>query len=146
MGSRPTAVAAPSRPPGEARPTPRGRPGLPDRHHLRPAKRHPLGDAAPGDGLRLRHDLLAAAAVLAAARRLEEAPPRSAPAGRPGGGHRLGALLRGQPDFPRCFWRALTGKNPTDRVKKGTKRPLWVDGTGIPLAVDITAANLDAWN
>src|SRR5947209_1809837 len=141
MGSRPTAVAAPSRPPGEARPPPRGRPGLPDRHHLRPAKRHPLGDAAPGDGLRLRHDLLAAAAVLAAAWRLEEAPPRSAPAGRPGGGHRLGALLRGQPDFPRCFWGVLTGKNPTDRGKKGTKRHLLVDGKGTPLAVRITAAN-----
>src|SRR5436190_24296837 len=85
MGSRPTAVAAPPRPPGEARPPPRGRPSLPDRHRLRPAKRHPLGDAAPGDGLQLRHDLLAASAVLAAARRLEEAPPHSAPAGRPGG-------------------------------------------------------------
>ena len=90
--------------PGKRGRPPGGRPGLPDRHHLRPAKRHPLGDAAPGDGLRLRHDLLAATAVLAAARRLEEAPPRSAPAGRPGGGHRLGALLRGQPDLPRCFW------------------------------------------
>src|SRR6185437_12550726 len=101
MGSRPTAVAATPRPPGEARPTARGRPGLPDRHHLRPAKRYPLGDAAPGDGLWLRHDLLAAVAALAAARRLEEAPSCSAPAGRPGGGHRLGALLRGQPDLPR---------------------------------------------
>src|SRR5436309_2279502 len=141
MGSRPTAVAAPPRSPGEARPTPRGRPGLPDRHRLRPAKRHPLGDAAPGDGLRLRHDLLAAAAVLAAARRPEEAPPRSAPAGRAGGGHRLGALLRGQPDLPRRFWGALTGKNPTDRAKKGTKRHLLVDGKGTPLAVRITGAN-----
>src|SRR5947199_9433221 len=138
MGSRPTAVAAPPRPPGEARPTPRGRPGLPDRHHLRPAKRHPLGDAAPGDGLRLRHDLLAATAVLAAARRLEEAPPRPAPAGRPGGGHRLGALLRGQRDLPRCFWGGLTGRNPTDRGEKGTKRHLLVDGNGRTRAVQVT--------
>src|SRR4051812_4604740 len=141
MGRRPTAVATPPCPPGEARPPPRGRPGLSDRHRLRPAKRHPLGDAAPGDGLWLRHDLLAATAVLAAARRLEEASPRSAPAGRPGGGHRLGALLRGQPDFPRRFWGVLTGKNPTDRGKKGTKRHLLVDGKGTPLAVRITAAN-----
>src|SRR3954454_15753083 len=141
MGSRPTAVATPPRPPGQAWPTPRGRPGLPERHHLRPAKRHPLGDAAPGDGLRLRHDLLAGAAVLAAARRLEEAPPRPAPAGRPGGGHRLGALLRGQPDLPRRFWGVLTGKNPTDRGKRGTKRHLLVDGKGTPLAVRITGAN-----
>src|SRR3954470_22232608 len=141
MGSRPTTVAAPPRRPGEARPPPRGRPGLSDRHRLRPAKRHPLGDAAPGDGLWLRHDLLAAAAVLAAARRPEEAPPCSAPAGRPGGGHRLGALLRRQPDLPRRFWGVLTGKNPTDRGKKGTKRHLLVDGKGTPLALRITGAN-----
>src|SRR6516165_7991758 len=141
MGRRPTVVAAPPRRPGEARPSPRGRPGLPGRHHLHLAKRHPLGDAAPGDGLWLRHDLLATAAVLAAARRLEEAAPRSAPAGRPGGGHRLGALLCGQSDLPRRFWGALTGKNPTDRGKKGTKRHLLVDGKGTPLAVRVTAAN-----
>src|SRR5689334_15654781 len=141
MGSRPTTVAAPPRRPEEAWPPPRGRPGLPDRHRLRPAQRHPLGDAAPGDGLRVRHDLLAPAAVLAAARRLEETPARPAAAGRTGEGHRLGALLRGQPNLPRCFWGVLTGKNPTDRAKKGTKRHILVDGKGTPLAVRITAAN-----
>src|SRR5262245_7072837 len=141
MGSRPTAAASPPRPARQARPAARGRPGLPDRHRLRPAERHPLGDAAPGDGLRLRHDLLAPAAVLAAARRLEEAPARPAAAGRAGAGHRLGALLRGQPELPRRFWGALTGKNPTDRAKKGSKRHLLVDGQGTPLAVRITGAN-----
>jgi transposase len=35
----------------------------------------------------------------------------------------------------------VTGKNPTDRGKKGTKRHLLVDGKGTPLAVRITAAN-----
>jgi transposase len=84
---------------------------------------------------------LAAAALLAAPGRLEEAPARSAPTGRPGEGHRLGALLRGQPELPRCFWGALTGKNPTDRAKKGTKRHLLVDGQGTPLATRITGAN-----
>src|SRR5689334_4671298 len=141
MGSRPTTVAAPPRRPEEAWPPPRGRPGLPDRHRLRPAQRHPLGDAAPGDGLRVRHDLLAPAAVLAAARRLEETPARPAPAGRAGEGHRLGALLRGQPNLPRCFWGVLTGKNPTDRGKKGSKRHLLVDGKGTPLALRLTGAN-----
>src|SRR5262249_14160031 len=65
---------------------------------------------------------------------LEEAPACPAPAGRPGEGHRLGALLRGQPELPRRFWGALTGKNPTDRAKKGSKRHLPVDGRGTPLA------------
>jgi transposase len=78
---------------------------------------------------------------LAAPRRLEEVAARPAPAGRAGGGHRLGALLRGQPEHPRRFWGVLTGKNPTDRAKKGTKRHLLVDGKGTPLAVRLTGAN-----
>ncbi len=141
MASRATAAAAPPRPARQARPAARGRPGLPDRHRLRPAKRHPLGNAPAGDGLWFRDDLLAPAPVLAAARYLEEGAARPAPAGRAGGGHRLGALLRGQPELPRGFWGVLTGKNPTDRAKKGTKRHLLVDGKGTPLAARITAAN-----
>jgi transposase len=50
-------------------------------------------------------------------------------------------LLRGQPELPRCFGGVLTGKNPTDRAKKGTKRHLLIDGRGTPLAVRITGAN-----
>src|SRR5262249_38435081 len=141
MGGRPPTPPSPSGPARPARPAAGGRPRLPDRHHLRPAKRHPLGDAAAGDGLRVRHDLLAPAAVLAAARRLEETPARPAPAGRAGGGRRLGALLRGQSDLPRRFGGVLTGKTPTDRGKRGTKRHLLVDGKGPPLAVRITGAN-----
>jgi transposase len=85
--------------------------------------------------------LLAPAAPLAAPRRLEEAVAR--PAGPPGPGRpgRLGQGLRGQPEHPRRFWGARTGKNPTDRAKKGTKRHLLVDGGGTPLAVRITGAN-----
>ena len=35
----------------------------------------------------------------------------------------------------------MTGPNPTDRGKLGTKRHVLTDGKGIPLAVVITAAN-----
>jgi transposase len=49
--------------------------------------------------------------------------------------------VRGQPEHPRRFGGALTGKNPTDRAKKGTKRHLLVDGRGTPLAVRLTGAN-----
>lgn len=35
----------------------------------------------------------------------------------------------------------MTGKNPTDRAKKGTKRHLLVDGKGTPLVVRLTGAN-----
>jgi transposase len=98
-------------------------------------------DAPAGDGLWLWYDVLAQAAVLAAARRLEEAPACPPPTCRAGEGHRLGAVLRGQPELPRRFWGVLTGKNPTDRGKKGTKRHVLVDGKGTPLAVRITGAN-----
>jgi transposase len=100
-----------------------------------------VGAAPAGDGLWLRDDLLAQAAILAAPRRREETPARPPPANGAGDGHRLGALLRGQPELPRGFWGALTGKNPTDRAKKGTKRHRLVDGKGTPLALRLTGAN-----
>jgi transposase len=48
--------------------------------------------------------------------------------------------VRGQPVDPRRFWGVLTGKNPTDRGKRGSKRHLIVDGQGTPLAVRVTGA------
>ena len=60
----------------------------------------------------------------------------------------LVAMLRGHPDLilDRCSVRAkrggdLTGPNPTDRGKAGSKYHLVVDRTGIPLAVRLSAAN-----
>ena len=35
----------------------------------------------------------------------------------------------------------MTGANPTDRGKSGTKRHALTDGQGIPLSIVITAAN-----
>jgi len=34
-----------------------------------------------------------------------------------------------------------SGRNPTDRGKKGTKRHILVDGRGVPLSVVVTGAN-----
>src|SRR5690348_5839496 len=121
MGSHPTPPASPSRPARQARPTSGRRPGLLDRHRVRAAERPAVGDAPAGNGLWLGHDLLATAAVLAAPWCLEETPARLAAAHRPRAGDRLGALLPGQPELPRGFWGVLTGKNPTDRAKKGSK-------------------------
>jgi len=39
------------------------------------------------------------------------------------------------------FWGLLTGSNPTDRAKRGSKRHLICDGNGIPLAIKLTGAN-----
>ncbi len=61
----------------------------------------------------------------------------------------LVAMLRGNPTLilDSCSVRAkrggdLTGPNPTDRAKMGTKYHLAVDGDGIPLACAVTAANV----
>jgi transposase len=58
--------------------------------------------------------------------------------------------LRGHPDLilDRCSVRAkrggdLTGPNPTDRAKQGTKYNVAVDGDGVPVACVATAANVN---
>src|SRR5215213_8886513 len=68
----------------QGRPPARGRPQGADRHPVRPEVRHPLGDAAAGDGLWLGHDLLAPAARLAAGRGMAEAAPAPARPAGPG--------------------------------------------------------------
>ena len=41
----------------------------------------------------------------------------------------------------RSFWGVQTGPNPTEGVKLGSKRHLICDGRGVPLAIQLTAAN-----
>jgi transposase len=60
----------------------------------------------------------------------------------------LVGMLRGHPDLilDSCSVRAkrgggLTGPNPTDRAKRGTKHHVAVDGDGVPVACAATAAN-----
>jgi transposase len=60
-------------------------------------------------------------------------------------------MLRGHPDLilDGCSVRAkrggdLTGPNPTDRAKRGTKYHLAVTGEGVPVACVATAANINA--
>src|SRR4051812_46896238 len=62
----------------------------------------------------------------------------------------LVAMLRGDPDLilDSCSVRAkrggdLTGRNPTDRGKRGTKYHVAVDGDGVPVACAATAANVN---
>jgi transposase len=62
----------------------------------------------------------------------------------------LVAMLRGNPTLilDSCSVRAkrggdLTGPNPTDRAKMGTKYHLAVDGAGMPVACLATAANVN---
>ena len=62
----------------------------------------------------------------------------------------LAAMLRGHPDLilDTCSVRAkrggdLTGPNPTDRGKRGTKYHIATDGDGVPVACIATAANVN---
>jgi transposase len=62
----------------------------------------------------------------------------------------LVAMLRGDPDLilDSCSARAkrggdLTGPNPTDRAKRGSKSPVAVTGEGVPVACAATAANVN---
>jgi transposase len=62
----------------------------------------------------------------------------------------LVGMLRGHPDLllDSCSVRAkrggdLTGPNPTDRGKRGTKYHVAVDGDGVPVACVATAANVN---
>jgi len=62
----------------------------------------------------------------------------------------LVAMLRGDPDLilDSCSARAkrggdLTGPNPTDRAKRGTKYHVAVRGDGVPVACAATAANVN---
>jgi transposase len=62
----------------------------------------------------------------------------------------LVGMLRGHPDLilDSCSVRAkrggdLTGPNPTDRAKRGTKYNVAVDGDGVPIACVATAANVN---
>ena len=125
----------------ERRPAPRARPRGLDGYPLRAQERHPLGDVAPGDGLRQRRDLLAALARLAAGGRLGALAPVGLGPLRRSGQDRLAPGERGQRLCPGQKGGEQTGPNPTDRGKAGSKRHLVVDRQGLPLAVLLTAAN-----
>jgi transposase len=125
----------------EGGPTSRPGPRLSDWDHLRAQDRHPVGTAPPGDGLRLRRDLLASAPRLASRRGLGPAPPGAAGSPGRGGQTRLVAGQRGQRQCAGQKGGAKTGPNPTDRGKPGTKHHLITERQGIPVAALLTGAN-----
>ena len=129
-------------PQAQRRSSPGVRPSLLDRHPVCTQDRHTLGVPTPGNGLRLRHDLLASPARLANRRDLAKDMGGAAERVGNGQGHRLVGFGHGQLFGPGPFWGAKTGPNPTDRGKNGSKRHLMVDGQGTPLAIEHTAANI----
>jgi len=110
-------------------------------HCVRPTQWDSLGDAAARDGLRLRNELLATTARLAAERYLAIAPFRFAGLAGPLRTDRLVTGRRGWKFRASSFWGLQTGPNPTDRAKLGSKRHVVCDGHGVPLAIQLTGAN-----
>src|SRR3712207_3127477 len=90
-------------------------------HRLRAVHRHRLDQAAGRAGLRLGLNLLAPDARVGPGRAVRPAARGSAP---PAGRARAAGLIAGQPGLgqrPREKGGALTGPNPTDRGKAGSK-------------------------
>ena len=126
----------------ERRPTTGDRTGSSHWHLVRAPHGHPLGDASGGDGVRVRHHLLATIARLASRRRVGPIASRIAAAIARCGPDRLEPSLRGQFVHRSEKRGAATGPNPTDRGRPGTKRHLITDRRGIPLGFLLTGANV----
>jgi transposase len=91
--------------------------------------------------VRVWGDLLTAAAGVAARRGLGPVAP--AGAGRPGRAGPAGLVADGGGLGQRAGEKGghLTGPNPTDRGKAGTKYHLLVDATGLPINIALSGAN-----
>src|SRR5215212_7226031 len=85
--------------------------------------------------------LLAAAVRLATRRRLAASAPGAVGPARPRWPARLVPRQRGFSERACQTGGELTGPNPTDRGKPGSKYHLLVDRRGIPLAACLSAAN-----
>jgi IS5 family transposase len=114
-----------------------------DRHSVRADDWHALGDAAARDGLWIGNDLLAPTSRLAESGSLGSPPPSLPGSAGPNRSHRLEQSLYRRLFSARSRGGEKTGKNPTDRGKQGSKRHLVVDLEGIPLAILLTAANVN---
>ena len=112
-----------------------------NRHFVCADVGHPLGNAAPRNGLRIGYDLLATAARLAEGRRLANHPRNSARQVAKRRPDRLSSLCGGQRHDSSGRGGEKTGPSPVDRRKPGSKHHLLTDGNGIPIVAHTTAAN-----
>src|SRR5258708_585609 len=93
-------------------------------------------------GVRQRKYLLSPLQALARSWSLRDGSRRDAHLLRRQGRHRVGLGVARQRQRQGTKRGDLTGPNPTDRAKLGTKRHVLTDGQGIPLAVTLTGANV----
>src|SRR5919108_2386162 len=98
--------------------------------------------ATRSSGPRPRQYLLSTIQEMAAGSRVRADASRDAPLLRRQSRVGMGLDLARQRQHQSAKRGDLTGPNPTDRAKLGTKRHVLVDGQGIPLAVTLTGANV----
>ena len=112
-----------------------------DGDSVRASQRHPVEDAPEGNGLRLRHHVLASTRPVAARGRVEAAPSCLAHRVAPTRPTRSGTGRGRQRVAPRTARGKKTGPNPTDRRKAGSKHHVLTDANGIPVVARLTSAN-----
>ena len=116
-------------------------PRLSGRNHFRAAQRHALADASHRAGIRQRQHLLEAFPRLDEARGLAPGAPAPFTGAGTAGKDRPGTCGDRQRLNAGAKRGAHTGPNPTDRGKKGCKRHVVTDATGLPLVVRTGPAN-----
>jgi hypothetical protein len=114
---------------------------LPPGRPVRSAQRDSLANAAKGDELWFGDELLAKVARLTRGGHLATDPLLFAGLARALRTDRLVTGSGGRQLGTGSFWGLQTGPNPTDRAKLGSKRHLVCDGQGVPLAIQLTAAD-----
>lgn len=117
-------------------------PGCTNRDPLRPSQWHSLGDAAQGDGLWQRYDVLAPAEGVARSWGLGAPASVVFREARTSRRDRLESRLPGLRHSGGKKGGEATGPNPTDKGKPGSKHHFLVDRQGIPLSFALTAANV----
>jgi transposase len=141
MGNNPALITGQTATQAISRTPSVGRPPCTDRYFVCITVRHSVGDAPPGNGLRLRYELLAASACVAQGGRMDSAA--SAAVVQTARCRQTGFLSCHHRQFFGAFdpWGKKTGPNPTDRRKAGSKHHLLVDAQGLPVNIILTKAN-----
>ena len=102
---------------------------------------HTMGNVAPGNGLWLWYDLLAAIARLAGIGSMAESPRDTVGQTTKCRPNRLWPMCRRQRNNSCSRGGEKTGPSPVDRRKPGSKHHILTDGNGIPIVAHTSAAN-----
>ena len=141
MGARRAAITEETKTQAIQRTSAAGGPHGAQWHPVCIALRHPVGNAAQGDGLRIGNDVLATAEILAASWGMAATAPGAALGTAWSRATGFLASRSRQFFYPRGRCGKKSGPNPTDRRRPGSKHHILTDAQGIPLSLILTGAN-----